>query len=499
MTTNRATTGAGTTAPTADLLARTERPDPTFAAAEVGAWPDGTTARLMRLGLLAPIEPAAVSVCTACGFDHVEPVQWTASAGAERRAYLVCPYEGMAVPLDPAVLRRWAVRAPALAAVVASAAGASGTVTTRVPDRVWKLGTVRVGGRVWVAFLAVGLTRPDAAAVAEAVPELRAANALVFVPQTVPPPTVWADRAPVVVPLADLLTLGPKGMTADREQLASAVTPATRPVPKEASRTFPTPPGATWEQVTLVVGEHHVRVQVGSVAERFGFTEAGFADRRAKGAPDDAWALLGLLARSRGTLGTDDAVRTKSGGLKQKVGTLRTRLRGLLGIEADPFHPTRKGEPYRTRFTISRDGPVVFPTPPSATWDDLTVTETSDGVVISVTVERRDIASEFGDTGGRRRVGTVGRGERRSTHTLSDLGLTDPDGAPTRAGAAFLDLLRGGGRLTRPQGAPELLALGRALAQFFPLDDPPLAFDPARALWVARFEAESLVPPSDRS
>ncbi|MDY3552705.1 hypothetical protein R5W24_001792 [Gemmata sp. JC717] len=242
-----------------------------------------------------------------------------------------------------------------------------------------------------------------------------------------------------------------------------------------------------------------MRVQVGAMLERFGFAEAGFADARADNAPDQVWALLGLFARRRGTLGKEDAGTTKSGTLKQKVGTLRTRLRALVGIEADPFHTTRKGEPYRARFAIRSDGGAQFPTPPGATWDDIALTETPAGIDIAVTADTRGIASEFDDAGAGRRVGTVARGERISSRTLADLGLTAPDGAPTPAGAALVALLRANGRLKRPRHAPEPLALGKALSQFFGIDAPPFAFDPARGRWVARFEAESLVPPSDRS
>ncbi|VTR98530.1 Uncharacterized protein OS=Isosphaera pallida (strain ATCC 43644 / DSM 9630 / IS1B) GN=Isop_2458 PE=4 SV=1 [Gemmata massiliana] len=184
-------------------------------------------------------------------------------------------------------------------------------------------------------------------------PELRAANTSAFVPASTPSVAVWsADRAPIVVSLTDLLHLGPTNLTADREFLTSAPPVDTRPSTQEATRAFPTPLNATWEQGALVVEEHHVRAQIGTVLERFGFAGAGFADRRAKGAPDDMWGLLGLLARFRGVLGTGDAVGTKPGGLKQKVGILRARLRALVGIEADPFHSNRKGHPYRTRFAI---------------------------------------------------------------------------------------------------------------------------------------------------
>lgn len=485
--------------PLTDLLTRAEWAEPAFDAADVAPWPPGTVERFVGLELLAPLDPVPTFACDACGADHVERVRWLAVEGAAPRAYIPCPEEGR-VWVNPAALRRWAVRAPALAHALAPAVGASGAVTERVQGRVWKLGAVRAGGRVWVALLAVGLARPDAAAVVEAVPEVRAPNALVFVPATVPPDAVWAaDRAPVVVALTDLLALGPTGLTADRELLASAVTPSGRPVPKGAGRSFPIPPGTAWEQVALTVEEHHVRVQVGEVLQRFGFAEAGFGDDRADNAPDQLWTLLGLLARRRGTLGTGDAGTTKPGKLKQKVGALRTRLRALVGIESDPFHKNRKGEPYRARFAIRADNGAAFPTPPGATWDDVSLTETADGIGIAVTADTRGVGSEFDDEGTSRRVGTVETRERHSSRTLADLGLTEPDGTPTPAGAALVALLRARGRLKGRKNTPGLIVLGKALTRFFGIDDPPFTFDPTHGMWVARFEAESVVPPPDRS
>lgn len=488
------------TEPLAEVLARAEWAVPAVGAGDIAGWPAGTVERLERLGLLAEVGPAEAFACDACGLDHVELVQWARAEGVEPRAYIPCPAERV-VWVDRRALRRWAVRAPVLAERVAAAVGAAGAAAERVPGRVWKLGTVRAAGRAATAFLAAGLARADGAAVVEMVPELRAATALVLVPAAVPPPAVWAaDRAPVVLVLTDLLSLGPDGLTADRELLSSALAPAGRPVPKVAARTFPTPRGATWEQVVLAVAERHLRVRVGERVEQFTFAEAGFADRRAADAPDELWALLGVLARYGGEIPTGDAVRMKPAKLKQKVGVLRDRLRALLVLDADPFRPTRPGQPYRARFTIRRDGPLTFPTPPGAGWDDLTLTEAATGLDVAVTADARGVALEFADEGREGQwAGTVERGERHARYTLADLGLTDAAGDPTPAGAALVALLRTGGRLPRPERAPELLALGQALARFFQLDAPPLDFDRKRGIWVTRFEAASVVPVSDRS
>jgi hypothetical protein len=349
--------------------------------------------------------------------------------------------------------------------------------------------------------VAVGLTRPDAAAVVERVPELLAQNALLLVPFAPPRRAIWsAGHPPVVVPIVDVLSLGADGLVVDRPALDSAVTPGTTTPPKTPTRVFPTPPRATWEQVHLTVEDHHLRVRVGEVVERFGFAEAGFGERRKKGVPDHAWRTLTLLARFGGTLGSGDRITTKKGEVKQAVSVLRGRLKTLLGIEADPFHVTAKGQPYRARFTVRLGSGMSFPTPPGASWDDVSVTEVGPGVLdVSVGTPGREVVFIPSDDspGGRPEVAAT-PDERRGQYTLADLGLVAPDGGPTPAGDALIALLRSAGRLCGRPADPAVLALGPALSTFFGLDESPIDYDRPRRAWVARFEAQSVVPGADR-
>lgn len=230
------------------------------------------------------------------------------------------------------------------------------------------------------------------------------------------------------------------------------------------------------------------------------FAEAGFEDRRKGVVPDDGWVVLTALARLGGVLGTGDRLTTKPGDLKQKVSALRKRLRALVGIEADPFHPTGRGKAYRARFAIRAATGATFPTPAGATWDDITVTEVSPGVIeISVAASTTDVTFVRGDDeDGGAWEGTTSAAEHRRRYALAELGLAGPDGTPSPAGEALGALLRAGGRLTRPATDPGMLALGKALGAFFRLPDPPFEFDPARRRWAARFEAASVVPRPDR-
>jgi hypothetical protein len=479
-----------------DVLTRSERPEPVLGAADVAVWSGGALERLITPGVLAATTPAESFACDACGFDHVEPVQWERTPGQPVRACICCAVEGV-VWLNPDDLRRWVVRLPVLAERVGAAVGATGGIRERVPGRVWKLGTVRAGGRAWVAHIAIGLARLDGATVVASAPELRAPNALVFVPSTVPPPAVWGGTPPAaVVSLCDLLTLDAEGLVADLAFLESSLPAPTKP-PKGATTTFPTPAGTTWEQVTLIVDDLGVEVRVAEVSRAFSFAEAGFENQRTKGKPDDVWNLFRLFAQQNGELGTGDHIKMKPDVLKAKVSKLRDRLRQLLALDADPFHPNRSGQPYRARFKIRRAGPETFPTPPGATWDDVTLTERADGTVeVAVACESRGavfVAADAPDkpTDRGRWEGTTESGERSHRYSLASLGLTDENGDPNGAGAALLAVLRAGGRVNRPAEDEGMLVLGAALTTFFGIDAPPFEYDSKRKLWCAVFSAVS--------
>ncbi|MBP3956718.1 hypothetical protein J8F10_15710 [Gemmata sp. G18] len=400
-----------TTSPMTAILARAEWPEPVLDARAVARWPTGAFDELVARGLLAEVGPAGAVVCDACASDHVEPVRWVRAPDLPPRACISCPEFGV-VWFDPADLRRWVVRLRTLARLVSGALGASGEVVERVPGRVWKLGTVRASGRSWTGFLAVGLTRPDAAAVIESVPELWSPNALVFVPSAVPASSLWApDPKPTVLALCDLLAPGTDSFALDRDTFTAALPPGERSKLKGPARTFVAPPGTTWDRVELLVGEHDVRVRAGH-RRAVRVRRSRVRGRAQADVPDDVWAVLRVLARLGGALGTGDQITTKGNDLKQKVSTLRERLRALVGLDGDPFHRTPRGRPYRARFAIRSAGAATFPAPPGATWDDVTVTEVEPGILaIAVAIEARDRVRSGRR---RRRSRPVGRRDRRA-------------------------------------------------------------------------------------
>lgn len=431
--------------------------------------------------------------CDACGQDHVELVEWVRVPGRPPRAFIPCPAEGR-VQVDLARLKRWSIPLSILARAVTRVLRSNAEPEQRVPGRIWRLGAVHVGGRSLVGFLGVGLARSDAASVVTSVPELRTSNVVVFVPSAIRAPTIWiGDTQPVVISLADFLSVDAIGLVVDHQFLETAIAPGTRSTHKSATTAFPTPTGTTWEQVELVVDDHRVRVRVGDVSRTFGFAEAGFEDRRKGSVPDDTWQLLKTLAQFNGVLGTGDNLTTKSDELKQKVSELRKRLRVLLRIDADPFAPPRKGRPYRSLFTIRSADGVTFDTPTHANWEDITITETKPGVIeVSVANETVGIVRGMKDEGKGEWEATTATGEQNRRFRLDQLGTQESERE------SLVAVLRANGRVVRDATDPGMLTLGKALTKFFQLTDPPFGFDPNRRLWTAKFEAISFASGSDR-
>ncbi len=458
---------------------------------ELARWPAALRSALERAGALVEAGTASSVRCPACDAHHVELVDWVRAPGLAPRAFVSCPENGP-VRVEPDLLWQWAVRPSPLSALVASALGALGArggTSELVPGRVWKLGTVRAGGAPRAAFLALGATQADAPAVFARVPELTLPNALVLVP-AVPPANAWGERAPVVVPLSDALAVGATGL--ELVPGALDVFAAAVPVRKGPARTFPAPAGTTWDDVALTVEEHRLHVSARGETRTFGFSEAGFENRRKKNAPDALWVLLRAFARCRGTLAPrdlspHDRLTTKPDALKAQVGKLRAALCALVGIEGDPFHRTRRGKPYRARFAVKLGGPVTCSLPAGATWDDLTLTATAAGVNVSVTTDARGTA--FADDG--TREGCTDTTEREFAYTFAEMGCTESTERALRV------VLSGRGRVSRPTDDADMLALGGALTTFFGITSaPPFGYDRARGQWVATFEA--LPAPAER-
>ena len=418
------------------LLNRAGSPDPVVTADGLDEDAVAAIPGLVDLGLMAPAAPATAVVCDGCDADHVGEVVRITTPGLPIRWFVACPESGR-VAVDPDRLRQWVVVTDTLARQVANCVGSTGGVAERYTGRVWKLGPFAAGGRAWVGWLAVGLDRPDGAELVDAAPELLAGNAVVFVPTMAPPASVWGNGSgPTVVPLIDVLRLARGGLAVDRAFLNAHLTapgePIAMPVPA------PVPPGTTWDDITIELGERNLHVQTSDRTFVVDYVEARLAARRT-GKPNRSRGLLALLARRGGELGTGDRLTTKSDALKQQFAGLRDRLRRLTGLDDDPFHPIRRGGDYRTRFrVVSAVGPVFVAA--VSDWDAVALSEIRAEVVeVEIEAVTTGVVVDRGQG-----IASTEATVRKNVFAVGDLGLS------ASVGAALVAVLRADGSEPRP-------------------------------------------------
>ena len=116
---------------------------------------------------------------------------------------------------------------------------------------------------------------------------------------------------------------------------------------------FPTPPDATWRNVSIrFTDSHTVSVRVKSVSRKCHYAQMGMANKK-NAKPTVQWDLLWDFAEERGVL---DWSSHRAHRLKQKRREVLARnLRDFFRIEGDPFLLTEDGKGWQTRFRISPD------------------------------------------------------------------------------------------------------------------------------------------------
>jgi hypothetical protein len=130
---------------------------------------------------------------------------------------------------------------------------------------------------------------------------------------------------------------------------------ANLPSPKVEGATafFPTPPDASWGDVSIrFMDGHTVSVKAKSAGGVFNYTQMGMVDKKS-GNPTVQWKLLKAFADERGTM---DWRSKKADRLNQKRREiLATNLRKFFRINGDPFRLTDDGKGWKTLFLISPD------------------------------------------------------------------------------------------------------------------------------------------------
>jgi hypothetical protein len=259
---------------------------------------------------------------------------------------------------------------------------------------------------------------------------------------------------------------------------------------------FPTPPGATWEDVCLTVSDHEVRVEVEGKRRTLTFSQAGYEDRRGGNVPNQLWSLLRLFALHGGTIPFDSTSLTGPlrTGLKQSVTKLGRRLKELFQIEGSPFKDSRRTRRYESRFRISAGEGVRFPTPGGVGWDQVSIWETEHGS-IAVSVDAHETFATLTPPSEEEGHGTWEHAQRSSSlrreYDLRTLGLAGEDGRLSAAGQALLAVLRAGGKVQREETDKGMVALGKRLTDLMEITSSPFQFSPGRKLWAALFDASS--------
>lgn len=487
-----------------DLLSvvweRADASEPCFCADEIMRWPEGAERQLQNAGIIRRDDNVTSVVCDACDEGHVEEVVTIVHpAGSTPRAYMHCPEAGpVRVPLER--LTQWAVDFAMLADAVASALDLAGELEEVVSGRIWYLGKTTIAGRSREVFLARGLMWMDAADTVARCEKLNAIRAsVVFVPGAEPPEGVWRGDLPSIVSLKTVAGLGGNGrLELDRNHLESILSEGRRKAPVKARKSYPTPAGIGWRNVTVSMTDTHITVEANRRSVDYSFAEAGFEEKRKGQVPDAIWGLLKVFSMRGGMIPVSDDLldRSTRTNLKQYVTELRRRLRALIpAIDGDPIPYDKDERCYRTAFRIVTEETIHFPTPVGTSWAQVSITlRGNDIIYIAVPeIERYSESTYLEEQGNEMHQWEVAEREAKleRRYDLRTLQIADETGKPDGRGTALIEVLRGQGVVKRSADDETMLDLCGFLTKLMGIKDSPFDFAPNDQKWVALFEASS--------
>jgi hypothetical protein len=108
--------------------------------------------------------------------------------------------------------------------------------------------------------------------------------------------------------------------------------------PPTAEKRFPTPAGAKWSDVEIVlISEDEAEIKVGTVCQRYTYAAVGLADKRDGKRPLREWRMLRTYAENP----EPDAYYNlpKRANLKLDISLFRQWLQRFFGIPGDPLKP----------------------------------------------------------------------------------------------------------------------------------------------------------------
>ena len=189
--------------------------------------------------------------------------------------------------------------------------------------------------------------------------EPRPLLALVPAIELVPPEAVaaLATRKAAAVGLPEVFAANDQGRLALADRADEALSPFRADVLDEAARAtadgmvfFPTPAGATWEQLRIRFRDGHtVSVRVLGVEAVFHYSQMGMANRK-NAEPTVQWKLLQAFAEDRGTLAWTSPHADRRNQKRRE--NLSRDLRAFFRIDGDPIALTPDGGGWRTVFEL---------------------------------------------------------------------------------------------------------------------------------------------------
>ncbi|MDH5528266.1 MAG: hypothetical protein OEY97_13300 [Nitrospirota bacterium] len=265
--------------------------------------------------------------------------------------------------LERADIVVWEIHREKLGAGVAAAMGA---------DPIWEevdgiplthqVGTYTpLAGYAFPVYLTIRMQRED---FRQVITELVVRNDGPFV-LIAPTPThmdkacseLLARRSGCFLAMADFLSVREDGRIVSgrpAEDLLAKFHAAVLPKPESNVRAFfPTPAGATWDDVTICFTDGHtVSVKVRGATGRFNYTQMGLANSR-NGEPTVQWRLLSGFADEGGDITWDSKYADRRN--KKRCELLSQDLKAFFRIDGDPIRALPGGRGWRTRFSVSAE------------------------------------------------------------------------------------------------------------------------------------------------
>lgn len=220
------------------LLTRLDGADePVLTFEEVRRWPTGVLERFIAAGIVRKGPLARSTIYYDCpnhcdiAYDPTPHPRTGQAVSLHRCQHGEC---GGLVVIDADYFQLWEIVFDVIGQSLGRLLQLGGQFELLVPNRVCLLGTVFTGGGPLDVFWARALGRSDAITIFTNVPRFAAANApVVIVPKAIPPPGLWQNMRPTILPLAEHVSWNTEAGCIDVSPLQSVIGSIRPPVPQE--------------------------------------------------------------------------------------------------------------------------------------------------------------------------------------------------------------------------------------------------------------------------